>query len=147
MPSKGWRSGRDVVCAREECNVVFYVYPSDIERGKRFCSQSCCKAELAKPFYGSRHLDVDGYVRVRMPDHPNATKDGRITEHALVMSELLGRPLLPTEEVHHKNGIRDDNAPSNLELWTRSKQPAGSRVEDRIAWAIEFLQQYGYEVK
>lgn len=67
------------------------------------------------------------------------------TEHKMVMEEKLGRPLLPHEQIHHINGIRHDNRPENLELWTKS-QPSGARVEDRIAWMIEFLDGYGYDV-
>lgn len=67
-------------------------------------------------------------------------------QHRVVMSDTLGRELLSREEVHHKNSIRDDNTPSNLELWTTS-QPAGGRVEDKIEWAKTFLESYGFEVK
>ncbi len=58
------------------------------------------------------------------------------------MSRHLGRPLLPGENVHHRNGDRTDNRLENLELWTAS-QPSGGRVEDKLAWALELLKLYG----
>ena len=62
-------------------------------------------------------------------------------EHRRVMEEIIGRPLLPSESVHHKNGKRDDNRPANLELWS-SSHPAGQRVTDLVAWAKEILSLY-----
>lgn len=60
-------------------------------------------------------------------------------EHRVVMERMLGRRLSPHESVHHKNGVRSDNAPSNLELWSKS-QPWGQRVEDKVAWCVEMLR-------
>jgi hypothetical protein len=78
-----------------------------------------------------------------VPGHPRAvTGNGRyVFEHILVMEQLLGRYLLAHETVHHRNGVRDDNRPENLELWTRP-QPPGIRVSDAIAWAHEILARY-----
>jgi len=82
-----------------------------------------------------------GYVRIKMRNHPNVTANGWLGEHTYVMSQTLGRPLLPGENVHHKNGVRHDNRPENLELWVQS-QPPGQRPEDLVAWAREILALY-----
>lgn len=51
----------------------------------------------------------DGYILVY--------RDGQeILEHRYVMGQIIGRKLLPGEDVHHRNKQRDDNRPENLEL-------------------------------
>ena len=75
------------------------------------------------------------------PGHPRSGKGRYVFGHILVMEEILGRHMLPDESVHHRNGVRDDNRPENLELWTRP-QPTGIRVTDAIAWAREILARY-----
>jgi hypothetical protein len=83
-----------------------------------------------------------GYVLLFEPTHPNAKRDGYVAEHTKVMAELLGRPLEHFEEVHHRNGVRSDNSPGNLELWARGMQPPGSRVSDLIDAAVRVLKLY-----
>lgn len=59
----------------------------------------------------------------------------------LVMEEMIGRKLLPEETVHHRNGLKHDDRPENLELWA-SRHPKGQRVSDLIDFAHEILDLY-----
>lgn len=72
------------------------------------------------------------------PGHPRAGKGKYVFGHILGME----RYLLPDENVHHRNGVRDDNRSENLELWTHP-QPSGIRATDAIARALEILERYG----
>lgn len=45
-------------------------------------------------------------------------KNSQIAVHRAVMAIKLGRPLKSNELVHHINGIREDNRPENLEIFS-----------------------------
>jgi len=67
---------------------------------------------------GGRCVDKSGYVLVRANDHPNASKNGYVREHRLVMEQHLGRLLLKSEVVHHLSSDKSDNRIENLELFS-----------------------------
>jgi HNH endonuclease len=95
----------------------------------QYCSYSC--SGLARR--GSKgYINMSGYRVIKI--------DGKsVMEHRHVMEQILGRPLLPNESVHHKNGHRSDNKPANLELWAR-KHRSGQRVSDKVKDAIAYLR-------
>jgi hypothetical protein len=86
-------------------------------------------------------VDKEGYVLLYLPEHPNASVNGQYSQHRLVMEQTLGRYLVKGENVHHKNGVRNDNRPENLEVWSII-QPKGQRIEDKVEYAMEILALY-----
>lgn len=175
----------------EQCGNEFPALPDQVKKNvtykRRFCSQECRRAwwdENSKLRWVNqngyvvmpdpsmkRRVNVNGYVDIQIGDR-EGSNNGRVLEHRWVMELRLGRRLLKSEDVHHRNGQRDDNdrcpncpsstpppvvrknrlhcaacgwvstTPPNLELWSKS-QPRGQRVEDKIEWALAFLAEYG----
>jgi len=76
------------------------------------------KREKSPSWKGGRIYDFFGYILILKPEHPFATKDGYVREHRLVMEQHIGRYLEQKEEIHHKNGKKDDNRIENLQLMT-----------------------------
>lgn len=95
-------------------------------------------SDIHDPDTWGRRTDSRGYVILRCM---RGGVSKQIPEHRWVMQKHLGRKLHRHEEVHHINGVRDDNRIENLELWSTS-QPKGQRVEDKVEWAKAILALY-----
>jgi hypothetical protein len=66
---------------------------------------------------GGRVVASNGYVLIRVgKDHPLADVRGYAYEHRIVAAQMMGRNLDAGEIIHHKNGVKTDNRPENLEV-------------------------------
>lgn len=76
---------------------------------------------VAHKGYTYRVVSKQGYIKIYSPKHPYAACNGYVFEHRLVVEAEIGRYLLPTELIHHKNRNGLDNRLENLEIVTRSQ--------------------------
>lgn len=121
----------DKVC--RNCGKAFLVKQSEVKRGGgKFCSVACLGTEKKE-----RKMSTDGYWEIHVPEAtPNSIK-GVMKEHRYVMQCFIGRPLLPSEIIHHKNEDKLDNRLDNLEIVSRSEHNKlhnflhGGRIEKK----------------
>lgn len=103
----------------------------------KFCSRQCScrhigggnKAEKHYSWNGGRRINSKGYVEIWIPPEKRRKKRIYELEHRIVMEKFLGRYLLSNENIHHKNGVKDDNRIVNLELWIKHSRQ-GINSED-----------------
>ena len=113
------------------------------------------KARPDRNYFWTGGLSVDkhGYLLEKMPEHPQATRSGYVRQHRLVVERELGRLLLRTEVVDHRNGDTSDNRMSNLRVFAsnadhlratltgRAKIPTEERELRRLAAVLRAHQR------
>lgn len=111
-----WKTRFCLDCKKAKCIVCgtdFVKTGQQLAQGiGKYCSKKCESSDCVGRFMKS------GYWCVQAKGHPKAYVN-HYYEHILVMEKMLGRYLNDDEIVHHKDGNRLNNEPSNLELKTR----------------------------
>ena len=72
-------------------------------------------------FYIKRIVKKGEYLYALVPDHPNASKNGYVLLHRVVVENSIGRLLNENEVVHHINHDKYDCRLENLKLMTKQE--------------------------
>ena len=77
------------------------------------------------------------YLYALVRGHPNATKNGYVLYHRVVMENFLGRILLPGEVVHHLNEDKKDNRVENLQVLSKQAHREIHLIKGRAMVALK----------
>jgi hypothetical protein len=86
------------------------------------CLEAKARPEHNYFWKGGYAVDEDGYILVKMRNHPHMNNLGYVRQHRLVMEQVLGRCLSPDEVVDHVNGDTSDNRPENLRVFPANSE-------------------------
>lgn len=120
------------------------------EQRKRFCSWECTTAGRFKNTIDRMHngrpvrVDDDGYLLIWEPEHSPPSRRGWALEHRVVMAKALGRQLLATEEVDHKDDNRQDNSFENLQVLSKPahRKKTGATTRAKRLTVAQKLAEY-----
>lgn len=119
-----------------ECGKEFEVPPSRYARSKElFCSKTCHMKKMNRELNPTRMTST---VREKLSLARLGTGEGKTYMrqngrhvHRTAAEEVLGRPLLPGEVVHHINGDKRDNSPGNLMVFPSQAEHARWHAAER----------------
>ena len=123
-------------CHRDGCENI---PPKHGRKYNKYCKDCYGNADIRKeirlknltdkPFFYS-FSQPEGFIKIDKSGYAWIKNNGQmVSHHRLIMEQILGRQLVRGESVHHKNGLRADNRPENLELWVGAIRH-GQRASD-----------------
>ena len=83
---------------------------------RRYARKQYIENVLKKSKIPGKRRTRAGYFRIKIRGHPRSDKKGWVLEHIVIEEQKIGRSLYPNEQVHHINGIKNDNRPENLKV-------------------------------
>lgn len=119
-----------IECRRQGGKLVASSFSEDTRRraGERITKIN--KTVLNKPEYIERGRQAK--VKLRPAKSDTYLKYYHKHVHRLVAEQMLGRELLPGEVVHHIDGNKHNNDPSNLQVLTRSEHIRLHQVNGKL---------------
>lgn len=130
-------------CKCSNCGKAFKVYGRKVATFQHhFCSRACART-FTSPRMSAMNKELNpGRMTMETREklrqaHLNTGEGKTYTKtfsrhtHRIVAEQILGRPLLPGEVVHHIDGDKRNNEPSNLMVFTSQPEHAKWHNEHR----------------
>ncbi len=134
-----------IITKCDNCGKVYKAYGSKAPDFKHhFCCAACAKSWRAQHM---RELNEDLNKTRMTPEVRHKLRIARLDKgegktytktfgrhtHRVVAEQMLGRPLLPGEVVHHIDGDKRNNDPSNLMVFASASEHARHHMMLKLA--------------
>ncbi len=122
------------------CSKIMLQKKGDDKKYKRaYCTDNCRGSAIKKHYKGVKHMNWkggkyvhEGYVFVKCKGHQRADTHGYVREHILIAEGCEGRQLESFEVVHHKDEVRGNNEPSNLQIMLDSEHRRYHAIKNKL---------------